>query len=205
MSFEINEPAVKYNYFDSIEAFFDYVEPIQAKYELWDGELVMMAGSTQNHAEIRDNIHNYLKSRLKSKGCKSFQETIYLRMKETENTLFLPDVMVTCKPEDISGKSRFVENPSIIVEILSESTELHDRGTKWAHYRTIPSLRYYIMVSQQKPLVEVYGRPHAQSLFYFESFEGLDALVDLREMEVQIPMSEIYAGIDFEISPSPAG
>lgn len=204
MSFEINEPAVKYNYFDSIEAFFDYVEPIQAKYELWDGELVMMAATTQDHAEIRDNLHSFLKEKLRGKGCKSFQETIYLNFKTLDKTLFLPDIMITCNPEDFSGKSRMISNPSIIVEILSESTELYDRGEKWAHYRKIPSLRYYMMVSQQKPMVELYGRPHAQSLFYFESFESLDALVDLREMDVQIPMSTIYDGIVFETSGSPA-
>ena len=204
MSFEINEPAVKFNHFDSIEAFFNYVEPIQAKYELWDGELVMMAGTTQDHAEIRDNIHSFFRESLKSRGCKSFQETIYLRLTNKDKTLFLPDVMVTCNPQDFSGKSRFVEFPSIIVEILSESTERVDRGEKWAHYRKIPSLRYYIMVSQEQPLVEVYGRRHAQSLFYFESFEGMDALVDLREMDLQIPMQQIYEGIVFDTVESPA-
>ncbi len=202
MSFDINEPAVIFNHFDSIEAFFNYVEPIQAKYELWDGELVMMAGSTQGHAIIRDNIHSFLRKNLKSRGCKSFQETIYLRI--TNKTLFLPDVMVTCNPQDFSGRSRFVEFPSIIVEILTESTERVDRGEKWAHYRKIPSLRYYIMVSQEQPLVEVYGRPHTQSLFYFESFEGLDEIVELREMDIQIPMKHIYEGIVFEMSESPA-
>jgi Uma2 family endonuclease len=203
MSIDINEPAVKFNHFDSIDAFLDYVEPIQAKYELWNGDLVMMAGTTQDHAEIRDNIHTFLKEKLKGKGCKSFQETIYLRITNKEKTLFLPDVVVTCHTEDISGKSRFISHPSIIVEILSESTERYDRGEKWAHYRKIPSLKYYIMVSQEKPLIELYGRPHAQSLFYFESFEGIDAMVDLREMSIQIPMTSIYEGIVFESNEAP--
>jgi Uma2 family endonuclease len=198
MSFEINEPAVKYNYFDDLEAFFKYVEPIQAKYELWDGELVMMAGSTLGHALIRDNINDCFKNNLKNRGCLSFQESVYLKMKNKDKTLFLPDVLVTCNSNDFNLKSRFVEFPSIIVEILSDSTERVDRGEKWAHYRKIPSLRYYIMVSQQQPLVEIYGRPHAHSLFYFEAFEGLEALVDLREMDIIIPMQDIYDGIDFE-------
>jgi Uma2 family endonuclease len=198
MSYEINEPAVKYNHFNSIEEFLDYVEPIQAKYELWNGRLVMMASTTQGHAEIRDNFNSFLKSNLKSKGCKSFQETIYLRMKDHEKTLFLPDVIVTCNALDLNLKSRFIEYPSIIVEILSESTELYDRGEKWAHFRKIPSLRYYIMVSQNEPKVELYGRPYAQSLFYFEDYEGLDSIVDLREMDLKIPMKDIYDGIIFE-------
>lgn len=198
MSFEIKEPAVAYSNLKSIEEFVEYVEPLEAKYELWNSVAVMMAGSTQDHAEIRDNFNAYLKNKLKERGCKCFQESIYLRLNDNEKNLFLPDVLVTSNPDDISGKSRFVANPSIIVEVLSESTELNDRGEKWAHYRKVPSLRYYILVSQHVPLVEVYGRPHAQSLFYFESFEGLDAIVDLREMVLQIPMNEIYDGIVFE-------
>jgi Uma2 family endonuclease len=198
MTFEINEPAVKYNYFDNLEAFFNYVEPIQAKYELWDGELVMMAGSTLGHALIRDNINDCFKTNLKDRGCISFQESVYLKMKNKDKTLFLPDLLVTCNTDDFNLKSRFVESPTIILEILSESTERVDRGEKWAHYRKIPSLRYYIMVSQQQPLVEVYGRPQAHYLFYFEAFEGLDTIVDLHEMDLKIPMQNIYEDIDFE-------
>jgi Uma2 family endonuclease len=204
MSFEINEPAVKYNHFDSVEDFFTYVEPIQAKYELWDGELVLMAGSTKGHALIRDNINDSLKNTLKERGCMSFQESVYLKLRNKDKTLFLPDVIATCHTDDLDLKSRYIESPSIIVEILSESTERFDRGEKWINYRKIPSLRYYILVSQEQPLVEVYGRPHAQSLFLFESFEGLDAVVDLREMDIQIPMQEIYEGIVFETPEYPA-
>lgn len=127
----------------------------------------------------------------------TFQESVYLRIQK-ENTLFLPDAVVTCQPEDFSLKTLYLEHPSIIVEVLSPSTELHDRSGKWQQYRQIPSLRYYLMVSQKEPLVEVYGRPHAQSLFFFESFEGIEATVDLREMGLNIPMQEIYDGIVFE-------
>mgnify|MGYP001264481404 CR=1 FL=1 len=198
MSFEIQEPAVAYNHLDSIEEFLDYIDPLEGKYEFWDGAVVMMAGSTQDHAEIRDNFNGQLKSKLKERGCKSFQESVYLRMKNKDKTLYLPDIILTCDPEDISGKSRFVRNPSIIVEILSDSTSSYDRGEKWEQYRKIPSLRYYVLVSQQKPLVEVFGRPHAHSLFYFEAFEGLDAIIDLHEMDLKISMQEIYDGFTFE-------
>jgi Uma2 family endonuclease len=202
MEMELNEPAVAYNKITGIKEFLNYVETLENKYEFWDGALVMMAGTTQDHAEIRDNIHRFLKDSLKTKGCKSFQETIYLRIQNEEQYLFLPDVLVTCNPEDISGKSRFVESPSIIVEILSETTERYDRGEKWAHYRKIPSLKYYLLVSQTKPKVEVYGRPHAQSLFYLQDVEGLDAIIDLKILDIQIPMRDIYEGIVFETETS---
>jgi Uma2 family endonuclease len=204
MSFEIKEPAIALNRFYSIEEFLDYVEPKNAKYELLLGELMMMAGSTIGHALIRNNVSTSLKSNFDKKGCITLQESVYLKVIHEDLTLFLPDVMVTWDTKNLDLKSRFVVNPTIIVEILSESTERYDRGEKWAHYRKIPSLKYYILVSQSQPKVEVYGRPHAQSLFYLQDFEGLDAIVDLKILDIQIPMRNIYEGIAFETeTPNP--
>lgn len=158
----------------------------------------MMAGSTIGHALVRTNINNCLISKLNDKGCLTVQESVYLKVISKETTLFLPDVIVTFNPEDFDQKSRYIMRPSIIIEILSESTEHHHRGEKWAHFRKIPSFKYYLLVSQKEPLVEVYGRPYPQSLFYYEAFEGLETTIDLREFNIQIPMAEVYAGIIFE-------
>ena len=198
MSFEVNEPAVALNRFFSIEEFLDYVEPKNAKYEWVCGELMMMAGSTIGHALVTSNVSKALKNNLDAKGCITVQESVYLSIKSEEPILFLPDVMVTCDKNDFNLKLRFIFNPTILVEILSESTESYDRGEKWAHYRKIPSLKYYLMVSPKKPKVEVYGRPHAHSLFYLQDVEGLDAIVDLKFLDLQIPMHDIYEGITFE-------
>jgi Uma2 family endonuclease len=197
MSFEIQEPAVAYNFPATMEEFLTFVETEEDRYEFYKGKVRMMAGATKGHSIITFNIHTKLRGIFKPKGCMTYQESVYLRIKN-EDTLFLPDVTVTCNPDDFSLNTMYLENPSIIVEVLSHSTSSYDRGEKWEQYRKIPSLRYYILVSQQKPLVEVFGRPHAHSLFYFEAFEGLDAMVDLREMDIKIPMQDIYDGIDFE-------
>jgi Uma2 family endonuclease len=199
MSFQVNEPAISLNRFFSIEAFLDYAETQNAKYELLLGELLMMAGSTIGHAIIRNNISSSLKKNLDTRGCITVQESVYLKVKSEDLTLFLPDVIVTCDSEDLDLKSRFIVNPTIIVEILSESTERYDRGEKWEQYRKIPSLKYYLLVSQNKPKVEVYGRPHAESLFYLQDFEGIDAIIDLKFLDIQIPLRDIYAGIAFDI------
>jgi Uma2 family endonuclease len=197
MSFEVKEPVVAYGNRYTMEEFLQFTETSEFKYEYFNGETLPVSATTQAHAEVAGNLTSIFKSKLKPRGCKCFQESVFLRLK-SNNSLFLPDVLITCDSVDISPKSRFVDNPSIIVEILSESTESRDRGEKWEQYRKIHSLRYFILVSQFKPLVEVYGRPHAHSLFYFEAFEGLDAVVDLREMDLKIPMHDIYDGIVFE-------
>ncbi len=198
MYFELQEPAVAYNFPTTMEEFLSFIETKQERYEFYKGEPRMMPATTKGHSIITFNIHSILKAVFKPKGCMSFQESVFLRIL-SENTLFLPDVVITCDPEDFSLKSMFLEHPSIIVEVLSPSTELHDRSEKWQLYRQIPSLRYYMMVSQNQPLVEVYGRPHEKSLFYFESFEGFDSTVDLREMGIKILMAKIYDDIIFEI------
>ncbi len=197
MENELQEPAIAYGTHYTMNEFLQLTETREFKFEYWNGEMLPVAATTQAHAEVAGNLTAIFKNKLKSKGCKSFQESVFLRIKN-KNTLFLPDVLITCNPEDISSQSRFVDNPSIIIEILSESTELFDRSEKWNYYRQIPSLRYFLMVSQKEPMIEVYGRPHSQSLFYFQDFKGLDSIVVLLELDLQIPMAEIYDGIVFE-------
>jgi Uma2 family endonuclease len=197
MENELEEPAIAYGTHYTMNEFLQLTETSEFKFEYWNSEMLPVAATTQAHAEVAGNLTDIFKNKLKPMGCKSFQESVFLRIKN-KNSLFLPDVLITCNLDDISPNSRFVDNPSIIIEILSESTELFDRSEKWNYYRQIPSLRYYLMVSQKEPMVEVYGRRHAQSLFYFQDFKGLDTIVVLSEMDLTIPMEEIYDGIVFE-------
>lgn len=188
------EPAIDYSKQYSLEEFLRFTERTDCRYEFWNGKVLAMAGTTKAHAEITGNLNSLFKNKLKSKGYKSFQTSIFLRNKR-ENILFLPDVIATCHPDDISGSSRFVDNPSIIVEVLSESTELTDRTQKWQQYRQISSLRYYLLVSQKAVFVEMYGRPNAQSLFYYQCFEGHDAEIELKDPSIILSLEAIYDGV----------
>jgi Uma2 family endonuclease len=114
---------------------------------------------------------------------------------------FLPDVVVTCNKDDIESE-RFFHNPSIIVEVLSDSTELYDRVKKWEQYRRIKALRYYLLVSQHEYMVEMYHRPNETSLFYYQSFTELDETILFEHLGIAIKMSEIYEGIKLEIKTS---
>lgn len=197
MEMELHEPAVAYNRPNDIEDFLAFVETKEDRFEFITGDISMMSSTTKAHSIIASNWNRKLYENFKGKGCMIFQETVYLKI-QSENCAFLPDIVVTCHPGDLSLKTKFLEHPSIIIEVLSPSTELQDRDLKWAHYRKIPSLKYYLLVSQTKPKVEVYGRPHAQSLFYLQDVEGLDAIVDLKLLDIHIPMRDIYEGITFE-------
>ena len=197
MEMELNEPAVAYNRPNNIEDFLAFTETKEERFEFIHGELSMMSSTTKAHSIIASNWNRKLYKNFKGKGCMIFQETVSLKI-QSENCVFLPDIVVTCHHEDLSLKTKFLEHPSLIIEVLSPSTELYDRDLKWAHYRKIPSLKYYLLVSQTKPMVEVYGRPHAQSLFYLQDVDGLDAIVDLKLLDIQIAMQDIYEGIFFD-------
>ncbi len=193
----LEEPAVAYKTFCTEEEYLDMEWENGIRYEYWDGTLVAMSGGRPRHAEINGNILFALKSKLKGKGCKVYNSDVLLKL-PIGIKYFLPDVVVTCNKDDIASQ-RFFHNPSIIVEVLSDSTELYDRTKKWEQYRRIKSLRYFLLVSQKEYLVDMYHRPNETSLFNFQSFRGLDEIISIEDMGISIKMSEIYDGITLEV------
>jgi Uma2 family endonuclease len=137
----LHEPAIAYLPRYTLDEFLT-IEWNDERYEFWEGELLTMSGGTMLHNEITGNIQEYFKNALKGSGCKSYQENIYLKIK-TLDKAFLPDIMVSCNNEELISRNNFLEHPSILVEVLSDSTEFYDRTNKWKQYRLIPSLQYF--------------------------------------------------------------
>ena len=128
-------------------------EQEHTRYEYYDGEVFAMAGGTLNHSSISGNINNAFDTGLSAAGCRSFQADAKVQLRNGSSYVY-PDVVLTCDAEDINAE-QFVKHPMLIVEVLSPSTESHDRNIKWHQYRRIPSLRYFLFVSQQMPFVEL--------------------------------------------------
>ncbi len=130
----------------------------ETKHEYVNGEVFAMAGGTVEHAALSVAVSTALANALRGRPCRVLSSDGRVRAKETGMATY-PDVSVVCHklevdPDDEHG----VLNPALIVEVLSDSTEAHDRGAKAAQYRRIPSLREYVLVSQHEPLIEVYRR-----------------------------------------------
>lgn len=130
----------------------------ETKHEYINGEVFAMAGGTVEHAALSVAVSTALSIALRDRRCRVLSSDGRVRAKATGMSTY-PDVSVVCNnvevdPDDEHG----VLNPTLIVEVLSDSTEAHDRGAKAAHYRRIPSLREYVLVSQREPLIEVYRR-----------------------------------------------
>ena len=129
-----------------------------AKHELLHGEVFAMAGGTIEHGALAAALARVVGNALGERPSRALSSDVRVRVRATDLATY-PDLTVSCgKVETDRDDPDGVLNPSLIVEVLSDSTEAYDRGAKAAHYRRIPSLREYVLVSHHEPLIEVYRR-----------------------------------------------
>lgn len=168
------------------------------KHEYFDGEIFDMAGTSEEHANISSNINASLHFQLKKRSCKSYQSDLRVHIPKTGLYTY-PDVLVVCgKPQLL--EDTFLDtllNPILIVEVLSPSTADYDKGTKFEHYRTIESLREYVLVWQDKKRVARYTR-QADESWVLNDFIGDDAEIILSSVECSLLVDDIYDKVDFE-------
>jgi Uma2 family endonuclease len=163
------------------------------RYELIDGIVYDMTGSSPEHADIGHNIAALLKEQLgKSGPCRVYQEQ-YVAIPGYAPVV--PDGVVTCDIADRDKKKRLkpfkVRSPRIVCEVLSPSTENYDRTEKFARYRCCPMLEVYVLVSQDEPYVEVYRRAKNWRPEYFSA----DQIAKLDQLDLELPLTSIYEGV----------
>jgi Uma2 family endonuclease len=173
-----------------------YVEYLAAeetsadKHEFLAGEAYAMAGGTPEHAALCAAVAGELGDALRGKPCRVFSSDARVRVQATGLSTY-PDVTVVCgRLETDADDPHAIVNPVVLVEVLSDSTEGHDRGEKAAHYRHIPTLREYVFVSQRHPRVEVHRRNPAGRWELFEFEAG--AAAELSSLGCSIRVDEVY-------------
>jgi Uma2 family endonuclease len=133
-------------------------ETADIKHEYLRGEVFAMAGGTPTHARLAAAVIRELSNALADRPCEVFTSDLRVRIEATDLSTY-PDVTVVCGDLEHSNIDvNAAINPILIVEVLSESTEAYDRGEKFSHYRRLPSLREYLLVSPQAPRLEAYAR-----------------------------------------------
>ncbi len=172
------------------------VSPV--KHEYFDGEILQMAGASYEHNLATGNIFASLHSQLRRGNCSAVQNDMRLFV-ETAALYTYPDVMIVCgKPEIKKYKGLdSLLNPVLIVEVLSPSTADYDKGAKFDHYRTIESLREYVLVWQDKKRVARYTKQPDES-WILRDFIGEEAEVALSSIDCRLSMEDIYDKVDFE-------
>jgi Uma2 family endonuclease len=163
---------------------------LEARYEFVDGTVYMLAGGTNSHSIIGVNLVSLLHAQLRGKPCLVYNSD--LRVRISPSHYLYPDVSVSCDARDREPDD-MVKYPSVIIEVLSPSTEAYDRGRKFSYYRTCPTLREYVLVDPQQQAIDVYRR-HANNLWTFHPF-GRGDEVELKSINVHFPIAAAYEDV----------
>lgn len=162
-----------------------------------DGEILAMAGGTREHIRISSNIEKSLDKQLFG-ACETFQAEMKVWV-EALRKFYYPDVTVVCgKIEYYKNRGDVLENPIVLVEVLSESTKIYDKEDKFFAYQNIKTFREYLLVHQDKALVEHFVRQEDQSWKYM-AYIGVQTSFALASVKAVLNLAEVYERIDFEV------
>jgi len=168
-------------------------EAAETKSEYFDGQVFAMSGGTAAHALLGARLITEIGAALKGGPCRVYSSDLRIRVVETGLATY-PDLSVVCGPISFDPNDKnTVTNPAALFEVLSDSTEAYDRGKKFSNYRRIPSLKLYVLVSQNEPLVEVFRRGDDGRWSIEEvSAEGT---AKLEAIGCSLSVQELYAGV----------
>ena len=163
------------------------------KHEYINGRVYAMAGGSPEHARLAQAMGGELRQALRGKPCATFSSDLRVRIVATGRSTY-PDVTVVCGGiERTDDDDDAVINPTVIVEVLSESTETDDRSDKWAHYQRIPTLREYVLITQQRARIEVFSRESANPAVWRYEDHGAGAAMVLPSLDITIRIDDVYA------------
>ncbi len=172
----------------------------EIKHEFLDGEIFAMSGASRPHNLICVNLIRMISTQFRGGDCEVYPSD--MRVKISAGKYTYPDVSVVC------GDATFIDddletltNPSIIIEVLSPSTEGYDRGKKFQHYRKMPSLQEYILVAQDHIHLEHY-KLQADGVWGLVDLEGAQAVLEFSTIPCTLPLTEIYERVTFPGDPA---
>jgi Uma2 family endonuclease len=187
--------SIKYS---TIQQYLEWEYKSETKHEYEQGTILAMTGGSINPGTLCGNILPEIRMGLtpKNSNCNAFGSEIRIHIEKTDSIVY-PDAMVICGEMEVSKEDKeAVINPVLIVEVLSTSTESYDRGDKFYKYRQLPSLREYILIDQNKPVVETFFKKEP-TIWEIARFSGLDETIILKSLDLHISMKELYLTINF--------
>jgi Uma2 family endonuclease len=166
------------------------------KSEYFAGEIFAMAGTSREHSLIVVNLSRELSAQLRGRPCETYANEMRVKV-ETSGLYTYPDVVVICgEPHFQDDEVDTLLNPTLIIEVLSPSSEAYDRGKKFGHYRRLDSLQEYVLIAQDQPRIERYLRQQDQQWVLTET-SGLTETVQLASIECRLALAEVYDRVRF--------
>ncbi|MGD1891696.1 MAG: Uma2 family endonuclease [Cyclobacteriaceae bacterium] len=182
------------------EAYLEQERRSEEKHEYHDGTVISMSGASIPHNFIVSKLIRLLGNILEDEREEFSVFGSDLRVFIPSLTSYVyPDVVVIKGNPAVTDERRdIITNPLTIVEVLSESTEARDRGDKFEAYRTIESLREYVLVSQEKPHIEVFSRSSAQDVWKLTEASGLESNIQVPVLDLTLSLTDVYAKVNFD-------
>ena len=171
----------------TVEDFLAFEAEETERYEFVDGIMRLMTGGSAAHSAIKTNATNALNDALRGGLCRAYVDDLKV---VTKTAVMYPDVVVTCRP--LAPDDDRVSDPTVVVEVLSPTTERHDRIAKWREYQKIGSLRHFILIEQAERRVEVYSR--TETGWALTSIEPPEDTVALTSIGASLSLEAMYEG-----------
>lgn len=165
----------------------------ETRYEYWDGEVFAMAGTTRRHNVMVQNLTRLLYPFVRRNGCQTFAESVKQEIWKRQRYVY-PDVIYTCDPDDVEAdEGKWVKNPSLLIEVLSDSTRGVDLHSKRLAYINMASLQAYIVLAQKKCEAEVFER--ANDFWTYRIFNSLNDIIHLKALGIELLLADVYENV----------
>jgi len=185
----------------SLDDFMQWESEQSERHEFISGEVLAMTSARDGHNTISGNFFAALHSALRGSPCRTFIADMKLRI-DAADAAFYPDVMVTCDIRDKTPEADLAKrHPTLIVEVLSESTAAYDRGLKFEYYRNIETLKEYLLIEQDRRHADLFRRREEDGLWVLYASGATDDVV-LESVGVRLSMAVLYEDVAFPASPS---
>jgi Uma2 family endonuclease len=185
------EPAIRRM---TLEEFLHWEDGTDTRYELIDGFPMAMAPPARAHGMLCARLAGAIDAALRSRRPCSAQTEAGIARPDRSDTCYVADVAVTCRP--YRRGEQLVEDPILVVEVLSPGTERYDRRTKVPAYREIESVNEILLIDSEAAYAEIFRRNRAA--WFSEIVQGREAELYLSSIELRLPMAELYEGIDLQ-------
>ena len=174
--------------------------------EYHHGDLYAMAGGTINHTTLCTNVSGILLRETKriNKGCRAFNSEMKVEIKEADKYVY-PDATVVCGPvEESDTITGAIRNPVVVVEVVSKDSGDYDRGAKMRDYHSLPSVKEYLVIEQDRPSVSVFRRQGTGTLGHYDYADGMKDSLTLGSIGITLRLEELYADVVFpDLPPLP--
>ena len=180
----------------TFEEYLALEEKADYRSEFFNGEIFAMSGGSSSHSRIIFNTNREIGNAIYDSECSGFEGNLKVRIEESNVSVY-PDLMVVCGPEKYyQDNPNLITNPTVIVEVLSESTALYDRTGKFRHYKRLPSFKEYVLIEQKEPRIDVYHK-NKKGEWVWDEYEGIDAIIELKSIAISLSAKRVYHRVQF--------